>query len=238
MALIKCPDCGKEFSDSAVACPNCGRPHKQAQPVEVRKKSSGCLGLGCLAVILIGIIVSQGASNARREATVADTAVAKYLAKPTTSGSPAAADAWTISREVSKMDDSKTVTLSLGANNAVTGWLDTKTPELHIRCKEHSTDVWVYTGMSTKPEYGEYDRFTVRLRLDDRAAFSEMWNESTDSKAMFAPSPISIARRLAKAKRLRLSFTPFNASPATAEFTLAGIEKHLPEVAKTCGWSL
>lgn len=30
MALIKCPDCGKEFSDQATACPNCGRPN---QPV-------------------------------------------------------------------------------------------------------------------------------------------------------------------------------------------------------------
>ena len=28
MALITCPDCGKEFSDQAAACPNCGRPNK------------------------------------------------------------------------------------------------------------------------------------------------------------------------------------------------------------------
>lgn len=27
MALIKCPDCGKDFSDQAAACPNCGRPN-------------------------------------------------------------------------------------------------------------------------------------------------------------------------------------------------------------------
>lgn len=26
MALIKCPECGKEFSDRAAACPNCGCP--------------------------------------------------------------------------------------------------------------------------------------------------------------------------------------------------------------------
>lgn len=26
MALIKCPECGKEFSDKAAACPNCGFP--------------------------------------------------------------------------------------------------------------------------------------------------------------------------------------------------------------------
>lgn len=26
MALIKCPECGKEISDKASACPNCGCP--------------------------------------------------------------------------------------------------------------------------------------------------------------------------------------------------------------------
>jgi len=26
MALIKCPECGKEISDKAMACPNCGMP--------------------------------------------------------------------------------------------------------------------------------------------------------------------------------------------------------------------
>lgn len=26
MALIKCTECGKEFSDKAPACPNCGCP--------------------------------------------------------------------------------------------------------------------------------------------------------------------------------------------------------------------
>lgn len=26
MALIKCIECGKEFSDRAAACPNCGCP--------------------------------------------------------------------------------------------------------------------------------------------------------------------------------------------------------------------
>ena len=30
MALIKCPECGKEISDQATACPNCGCPVKQS----------------------------------------------------------------------------------------------------------------------------------------------------------------------------------------------------------------
>ena len=35
MALIKCPECGKEISDKAIACPNCGNPmNQQAQQEE------------------------------------------------------------------------------------------------------------------------------------------------------------------------------------------------------------
>ena len=32
MATIKCPDCGKEISESAVSCVNCGRPMKKKGP--------------------------------------------------------------------------------------------------------------------------------------------------------------------------------------------------------------
>lgn len=41
MALIKCPECGKEISDSAVSCPGCGHPMKQKAPeVEVQDKNN------------------------------------------------------------------------------------------------------------------------------------------------------------------------------------------------------
>lgn len=39
MALIKCPECGKEISDKAAACPNCGAPitqQSEAPDVEVQ----------------------------------------------------------------------------------------------------------------------------------------------------------------------------------------------------------
>ena len=32
MALIKCPECGKEISDQAPACPNCGYPMQSSAP--------------------------------------------------------------------------------------------------------------------------------------------------------------------------------------------------------------
>ena len=34
MALISCPECGKEISDKAFACPHCGNPMSQ-QPQQV-----------------------------------------------------------------------------------------------------------------------------------------------------------------------------------------------------------
>ena len=32
MALINCPECGKEISDKAISCPNCGMPINQPTP--------------------------------------------------------------------------------------------------------------------------------------------------------------------------------------------------------------
>ena len=38
MALIKCPECGKEISDRAKKCPNCGFPIKRKNVRTLKKK--------------------------------------------------------------------------------------------------------------------------------------------------------------------------------------------------------
>lgn len=38
MALIKCPECGKEFSDKAQACPNCGCPTSEVKKQEMKQE--------------------------------------------------------------------------------------------------------------------------------------------------------------------------------------------------------
>ena len=35
MAMIQCPECGKEISDKALTCPNCGVPINMEMPVRV-----------------------------------------------------------------------------------------------------------------------------------------------------------------------------------------------------------
>lgn len=46
MALIKCPECGKQFSDKAPACPNCGCPtseffHKNENDFPIKELNTG-----------------------------------------------------------------------------------------------------------------------------------------------------------------------------------------------------
>ena len=74
MALITCPDCGKEFSDQAAACPNCGRPNKavgqpveqpqtqpRPQPPKEEKPKNTKLSIAALIVVILGTISTTAA---------------------------------------------------------------------------------------------------------------------------------------------------------------------------------
>lgn len=60
MALIKCPECGKEIAQSAKACPSCGAPSKIQQEIS-KTKALFLGGVGLLmmipAVAVVGIIL-------------------------------------------------------------------------------------------------------------------------------------------------------------------------------------
>lgn len=58
MALIKCSECGKEFSDKADACPNCGNPNAEKETVNVEiKKEKGTWSIGKLVIGTISIVL-------------------------------------------------------------------------------------------------------------------------------------------------------------------------------------
>lgn len=81
MALIKCPECGKEISDMAQSCPNCGRPldpsdspvpdmvlrggtvnpnQASQQPPRQKKKGPGCLVSFLIIVGLFAFLIIVG----------------------------------------------------------------------------------------------------------------------------------------------------------------------------------
>lgn len=93
MALIKCPECGKEISDKANTCPNCGCPIEavsidlsktpstpSTMTPPVKKKKHGCL-IAFLIIIgipaLIGVIanMSAGTPIVQKETTTSTSAV-------------------------------------------------------------------------------------------------------------------------------------------------------------------
>lgn len=69
MALIKCPECGKEISDKAASCPNCGCPvHVEdnapeakdgniQETSEVPKKKKGGRGILKIIIVIFAILV-------------------------------------------------------------------------------------------------------------------------------------------------------------------------------------
>src|SRR3989338_10765011 len=51
MALIQCPDCGRDVSTLATACPNCGRPVDQTMAAVTSGKRIACPDGSCTGII-------------------------------------------------------------------------------------------------------------------------------------------------------------------------------------------
>ncbi len=59
MALISCPECGKEISDAASACPHCGHPIQEPQTQDVPpapRKSKGPLVIAACVLALVAVV--------------------------------------------------------------------------------------------------------------------------------------------------------------------------------------
>ena len=173
--------------------------------------------------------------------------IAWVASRPTSDGqassTPSSADKWKVSEDHSPMDDSKTVVLSLDADNTIEGPLGPKQPTLMIRCQEGQTQVYIYTGMAAAVEEdfegGPLYSHTVRIRLDQASAIPEHWSESNNHEGLFFEGDaITFTKQLAEAQTLTFEFTPFDANPAIARFDLGDLAEHLPELGASCGWSL
>lgn len=143
---------------------------------------------------------------------------------------------WHVSESKSQFDDSRTVVITLIAENSIQGWLVTFRPQLILRCQERKTEMFVVTGMAATVELGEFQRHTVRVRYDDDAATSVVTNQSTDNKSLFFPDAVSTAVRMWNAQVLLIGFTPFNASPVTMRFDVSGLPFAIQSLREACGW--
>jgi hypothetical protein len=207
------------------------RPSPSVSWPATSKIATGLVSALALFISFGPLMMDSGSHSSSTASETASTGTS------TSAGSPEH-QTWHVDSGTSKMDGSSTVTLSLDAENKITGPFDTSRATLIIRCQERKTDLYVVTGMSASVEYGEYETHSARLRFDDSPPQAQHWSESTDNKALFAPNPISLAKRLASAKVFRFEFTPFDANPAISEFRVEGLSDLLPRLAVTCGWPI
>jgi hypothetical protein len=195
----------------------------------------GISAAGVLVTLSIVIAAVGVSPPAAEPASAAQSAPAR----PATSVSPVTVEptllpAWAGSRQaVWGYDGTKTITFALDAITDVTASTSRTRPQLIARCLSRTTEVYVVTGpLSFEPQTGKH---TVRIQVDDDPAESQQWVDSDGSKELFAPDGVEMSNRLARAHRLRVGFTPFNAKPVTAEFIVEGFDQLAPLVARTCG---
>lgn len=126
---------------------------------------------------------------------------------------------WILSTDISPIDDTKTFTLLLAANEDEKG-----SPCIIIRLKEGKFELFI--------NYSEYlglDETRVTTRIDKNPPEDRLWSISTDRKAIFFPGDdLKFVESLLPAKNLVVRLIPYGESPVTTSFDLTG----LPEAIK------
>jgi hypothetical protein len=214
-------------------------PPSSTVPAAVRRRSSSLLLIGAsaagllitLSVVITAVRLSWPAVESGN--SVRATPVASRASDPPVLVEPTLLPTWAGRRQaVWGPDGTKTVSFALDAISDVTARSRTR-PQLVARCLSRATEVYVVTGpLRFERNTGSH---TVRVQVDDEPAQSQQWVDSDGSRELFASDPVALSDRLARAHRLRIGFTPFNASPVTAEFIVEGFDEIAPLLARTCG---
>jgi hypothetical protein len=208
-------------------------------PAAVPPRSSSLLLIGVSAFGLLSVLsVAIAAAMLSRRAvepvsTVQTIPAPSRASDPPSTVEPTLLPTWVGRRQaVWGPDGTKTVSFALDAISDVTARSRTR-PQLVARCLSRATEVYVVTGpLSFEQRTGSH---TVRVQVDDEPAQSQQWVDSDGSRELFASDAVALSDRLARAHRLRIGFTPFNASPVTAEFIVEGFDQIAPLLARTCG---
>ncbi|HDK6380009.1 type VI secretion system-associated protein TagO [Klebsiella michiganensis] len=140
---------------------------------------------------------------------------------------------WLTHITTSPVDDSKNVVLMLPSNDSIkTPYGETVTPTIFVACREKKTEVFinwdVYLGL---------DETSMLYRLDKQKAVERSWSISTDTKAVFySGRDIDFVKALMKADKMFARITPYNESPVSVTFDLAGLNSALKPLQQACGW--
>lgn len=237
MALVKCKECGKEISSQAPACPSCG-VFRFAPP----KKTSGC---AIAAAVLLGVPFLAAVFVSSNRPSTAPSAPASAPPSPTLTPAAQAeameavkkrfiaeGGAWKVSTKPDAMSGRENVFLNMpAAQYGKDKFGRNVEATLIVQCSNNQTGVAVSLSdfISNQP-------VPVASRIDSAKARTQNWSISTDYQGVFAPNAIALLKELAKAETFTVRLTPHGESPMDFQFTVTGLQVHLPKVQKACGW--
>lgn len=143
---------------------------------------------------------------------------------------------WVITDEVSPIDDSKTVILSLKSDSPIKSDFSKVTPKLYIICKERKTNFIIDFDM-----FLSTDDIKPITRIDsDKAVNGVEWYISTDYKALFYPGSQKkineFIKTLKDKKKFFIQVTPFSKGSVNTTFDLTGLDEAIKPVREACNW--
>lgn len=193
-------------------------------------------GVGFAIIFIVKALASNHPTGSGRSIPNAEAALTRTATRTPDIADRSPVPRWVGRREATwARDGSRTIEFELQATRDVPVWMTRVRPLLIVRCLYHATEVFVSTGSAASVE-ADAVHHTVRVRIDDDPETPEQWVGSESEQELFAPDGIALARRLARAHRLRFGFTPYNARAVTAEFAVQGFDRLVGLVARTCGW--
>lgn len=88
---------------------------------------------------------------------------------------------WQVNSKTSPVDDTKNVYLSLSANESIRSQFgESITPDLYITCREKKTELYINWNV-----FIGTDETQMLYRLDKQKAKTQIWDISSDNKAVF-----------------------------------------------------
>ena len=143
---------------------------------------------------------------------------------------------WVITEDVSPIDDSKTVMLSLKSDSPIKSDFSQVIPTLNIQCKERETDFYINFNI-----FLSTNDIKPITRIDsDKAVTDVEWTISTDYKGLFYPGSQKKIQEFIKTlkdkKKFFIQVTPFSKGSVNTTFDLTGLDEAIKPVREACNW--
>ena len=142
---------------------------------------------------------------------------------------------WEVQTEVSKLDDSKNIYLSVSSKESISGkYGRSHKPTLTIGCRENNTLLWVNAN-----EFVTTKEIDITYRIDKQEASTISLKMATNNEVFGiwrGHNSIEFIKSLFDHNSLLVRYIPYGENPVTVEFPISGLRKAIEPLAQACGW--